>query len=690
MSGGPAGGRRSGGSTGAVLGFRLISYSGVQGVALIAGNLLQLGTIGAVAAYLGPADLGQYSLLLFGGALISMIFSLAVKPGTIRRTFGGSDDDDDDEEEEEVVSSSPKRSLGAGLVWAAVLGLVITALVVAFRSPLAELLLGDTKHADLILWSGILGGAGILFRVGSISLWFERRPGAFLIAEIGRPLITLALMVPLLAAGGRLEVAIAAAAVGSLMGAVIAFVLLRGSFEPNLDLSEVTQIIAAGKRRVPIVASLWTVQNADVFILSRFVDNTDLGLYALAAKIGMVVTFFPQGFRVAMRPLRKAPVLKAVRAQYGRSTADGQILGYFLLVCITSVLAMVLLGQLVIDLAPPDFADAAPLIPLAAAGLTMPALWRTMNAQTSWPQKTRATFVLATMLAAGLFVGACMLLAPEIGIYAAPVGMLVGFSIPVSYFFLRSQLGESPLAFPYPEVLKGLLAAIVIGGGFHLLPELPPLAEVGVVVGLLALYGALLFVLRVIPENHWPALSTMATSILSGRPDQVNPRRGLRALTAEDREDLRVAVCEKLPPPAFAEPAPVPMRTLRDGKPIGVEVEGTRGARLVWALRGAGRMGGSPVRRRSDWDGEQLAEFLFADEPPAVRIATMRTLLSAGADPKDLRALEDLVQHLSRVPDDAWEGTVAAESSVARRRRAAGRRGRSAFERASRAISRRL
>ncbi len=171
-------------------------------------------------------------------------------------------------------------------------------------------------------------------------------------------------MVPLLAAGGRLEVAIAAAAVGTLLGAVGAFVLLRGSFEPSFDLAEVKEITAAGKRRVPIVASLWTVQNADVFLLSRFVDNTDLGLYALAAKIGLVVTFFPQGFRVAMRPLRKSPVFKAVRTQYGRSIADGQILGYFVLVCISSILAMVLLGQLIIDLAPPEFADAAPLIPL--------------------------------------------------------------------------------------------------------------------------------------------------------------------------------------------------------------------------------------------------------------------------------------------------------------------------------------
>jgi O-antigen/teichoic acid export membrane protein len=690
MSGGPGGGGRVGGS-GAVLGFRLISLSGVQGVALVVGNLLQLGTIAAVAVYLGAADLGQYSLLLFGGGLISVLFSLAVKPGTIRRTFGGGDDDDeDDEDEESMVSASPKRSLGTGLLWAAFLGVAVTAVVVALRDPVAELLLGDTKHSDLILWAGVLGATGILFRTGSISLWFERRPGAFLVAEVGRPLATLALMIPLLAAGGKLEVAIMAAAAGSLLGALMSVVLLRGSFEPNLDLAEVRQIAAAGKRRVPIVASLWTVQNADVFLLSRFVDNTELGLYALASKLGLVVTFFPQGFRVAMRPLRKSPVFKAVRAQYGRSIADGQILGYFVLVCITSILMMVLLGQLLIDLAPPEFEDAAPLIPLAAAGLTMPALWRTMNAQTAWPSKSRAVFVACTLLAALTFVAVCLLLAPEIGIYAAPVAMLAAFLLPISYFFVRSQAGETPVVFPYAEVLKGAAVATVIGAGFHLLPDMPPAAEAGVVAALLALYAVLLLVLRVIPENHWPALKEMATSVVTGRADRVNPRRGLRRLDPEDRERLRVAVCQKLPADAFSEPAQVPQRTLREEGPIGPLEEGTVGRRLVWALRGAGRLGGSPVRRRADWDGDQLAEFLFADEPAAVRSATMRALLDQGADPGDLRALEDLVQHLERVPADAWEGAAAAESRVARRRRAAGRRGRDAVTRAARAISKRI
>ena len=50
---------------------------------------------------------------------------------------------------------------------------------------------------------------------------------------------------------------------------------------------------------------MWVVQNADSFILSRFVDHKDIGLYNLASRTGFMVAFLPQGFRLALRPVRK-------------------------------------------------------------------------------------------------------------------------------------------------------------------------------------------------------------------------------------------------------------------------------------------------------------------------------------------------------------------------------------------------
>ena len=84
--------------------------------------------------------------------------------------------------------------------------------------------------------------------------------------------------------------------------------------------------------------SFWLIQNADIFILSRFVDHTELGVYSLASRLGFVVSFLPQGFRMGMRPLRKSAAFDAFKDQYGKATAQGQLLGYFCLVCILAVL----------------------------------------------------------------------------------------------------------------------------------------------------------------------------------------------------------------------------------------------------------------------------------------------------------------------------------------------------------------
>ena len=102
------------------------------------------------------------------------------------------------------------------------------------------------------------------------------------------------------------------------------------------------------------------------------------------------------------------------------------------------------------------------------------------------------------------------------------------------------------------------------------------------------------------------------------------------------------------------------------------------GARLVRLLRRVGSAGGIPIAESDPLDA-QIAPCLFADASTAVRNASMRRVLSAGADSNDIRALEDLVAHLSRVPDDGWEGAPEGERKrrfpgVERRRIAVRRR----------------
>lgn len=626
-----------------MLGVRVLRYSGVQAVALAGASFVQLATLFVIAHYLGAADLGEFAILYFGATLLVQILTIAVKPGTIRRTFGVDDDEGDDESEEDDASSSPRRSLGTGLVMAFAFSLVGCAAAILAREPIAEGLLGSSEDAHLVVWAVVLAGVTLIYKLTSIIIWFERRPGAFLICELIRPALALGLTVPLLAGGAGIEAVLGAAAAGAAAAGAIGLFMLRHSFEPALEPADVKGILHRGMLRAPIMSSFWTIGNADVFLLSRFVSDADLGIYTLASRVGFIAAFAPQGFRVALRPLRKASIYKSVETQYGKAEHRGQLLGYFVLVCIGAVLAMVLVAPVAVAIAPGSFSDAAPLIPLAAAGMVMPALLRTVNQQSSWPGKTKKPLILGAVTAAIIFISTTLLLAPWLDVYAAPIGMIAGIGPPAAFIFLRCQRSPTPIRFPYRRVIKAGLMAAAIGGAYTALPAMGAVAELALALAFGAAFLALLLVLDIVPRMHWAALGHMARSLRSGRADSFKPRRGLRGLESEERQALRSAIAASW------------AAGVREGAPRANGAHGDEAARLVATLRRAAQRGGVPVAEPTELDAG-IGEYLFSAAPTAVRNARMRELLDEGAKPGDLRALEDMIAHLAAVPDAAWSG----------------------------------
>jgi O-antigen/teichoic acid export membrane protein len=644
------------------MGIRLLRYSGAQGVSLAVGSVLQMVSVLVVAAFLGPDEMGRYALLIFLASLAVQVLSLPSKPGTIRRVFGGGDDEGDDEDDADIAAS-PERALGTGLAWTVLLGVVGGATIIAFQQPIADVLLGEGADSTLVMWSGVLVVGWLIFKLASMVIWLERRPSAFLISDSSRPLLSLVGLTVLLAAGEGLEGAIAGTAVGTLVASVIPLTLLRGSFVPCFDVSEVVQIVRKGADRAPIVSSFWFIQNADIFLLSRFISDTELGVYNLASRTGLVVALLPQGFRIAMRPLRKGAAFEAMREQYGKATAQGELLGYFVQLSIFAVLVMVLLGTVIVDAAPDEYSDAAALIPFCAAGFVMSPLLRMVNQSVSISHN-RVKFIGGVVGGALVFAAAIVVLAPEIGAYAAPLAMLIGLGGPAALLFIDGQRGKKALKFPYSQTLRALVLAAAIGAGFQLLPDMATLLEAAIAIVLIGLYLVLLVVFRVVPEHHWGPLLHMARSFARGTPVNVNPRRGLRAIDPAAREELRVAVIHGLPAERLAP----------DGAANG------EGERLVHVLRTVGEKAGVAVGDHTGYDRE-ISVFLFEDAPPAVRDGSMGKLLDAGAAASDLRALEDLVAHLARVPDDAWEGRPAGGRKLIRRRPIRRRRARGSASR---------
>jgi O-antigen/teichoic acid export membrane protein len=681
--------KRNPGGSGAVLGVKVTRNLGVQGASLVTTNTAHFISLILVANFLDPSSLGTYSLLLFLSGLITQVFHLASKPGTIRRAFGMSDEDeDDDDDDDSGMSDTPERALGVGLVWSAMLGVFATALVVIFRDPIGSFLLkGDPQAAHLVLWAGVLGGIGVVFKLASITLWLERRPQLFLISDSSRTILNLAAIAAFLVAGWGVDGAIIGACIGTGAATLLTLVLLRGSFEFAFDFKEALEITRMGGRRATIITMFWLIQQADVFILSRFVDHDQLGIYKLGSQLGFVVSFLPQGFRMSMRPLRRGAAFRAIKQEYGQKVAYGQILGYFVLLCIGAVLLMVLAGELLVQVAPPSYARAAPLIPLTAAAMVMPSMFRTVNGNTSYPTKGKRTFQTLILIAGAIYAGLSFFLAPRIGIFAPPIAMFVGFGLASAYLFIRCQRSQERIVFPYRAVLLALATAAVTVLIYKALPQLNRWLELPIIAALMGVWILALLRLRVIPQQHWSALAHVARSAISGRPDRFSPRKGLRALDPSERERLRIAVVDKLPPDLFP-----------GATGTGEESEATAAAMsngefdpadLVRILREAAEHGGVPVAEPNEMDAF-MAKFLFAKMPQASRDSTMRRLLSDGAESTDLTVLESLVTHLRKSPPDVWEGVRASESKYRTRRRVVGVHGARAVRKVANTIVRRL
>ena len=91
----------------------------------------------------------------------------------------------------------------------------------------------------------------------------------------------------------------------------------------------------------------------------------------------------------------------------------------------------------------------------------------------------------------------------------------------------------------------------------------------------------------------------------------------------------------------------------------------------------------SAIDERSELDGD-ISLYLFSDEPVAVRLRKMRQLLTAGADPHELRMLEGLRDDLAKVPEEGWRarrrgnGSGTARGDQGQRAEARRRRGEAA------------
>ena len=608
----------------------MATYVGGAVIALF----LALVNVAVITRFLDPAEFGELALLLTYSAFLTVLYNLGTLQGIFMWVFGASGEEDMGEDTTESATGSKRRALGTGLVTVLGIAAIGTALVVALAPRLADLILGDSSKADLILIAAASGAAGAVWRLVSNILRMERRPRDWVILNAVRPVLVLGVAIPLVASGGGVEGAIIGTAVGSWLSVGVGLAVTWGNFELALDRNDLVMIFRRGALYVPIIMSFWIAQNVDLFALSKFAPDVEVGLYRLAGRFGAFLSYFSSALFMAWSPLTRTPTFVAAHEQRGRHQLGGTFLTYYVLGGSLLVLALAVGADALVRIAPPSYADAAPLIPIVAAGFLAHGLLIAVYRVSKFKRK-RPIYVGCALLSAAIFIPTALWLIPWLGAYGAALTVIVSFLAGVAVLTYFSQSGGEPLNIEYGRIGGGLALAgvclLVAKGLGALIGEWGPVVEVGT----LALYLILLAVSGVLPRDELKAIWAVLRSALSSRPRHLSLTDELEKLPPNSVVALRAGVDSRWKVTTMAAVSKNDPSTLP-----------TDLVRMLRRLEG--------VELTTDRD-EEIGRYLFSDLPVAERDALARVLWSQDVDPADVHRLERTVEELGRLPQEAWE-----------------------------------
>jgi O-antigen/teichoic acid export membrane protein len=626
-----------------VFGVRLARHLGAYVIGSFVVLIISFVSVYVFTRLLGRAEFGTLSLLVFWASLLTLLFNLASMQGTLRSVFGSTGDDDVEDDDEDIDPETVRQAMGTGLILTVLICLAGMAIIWPISSQLSGWIIGNPDHGSWILLAAAAGAFGALLRLTSNVLRFERRPIPFVLANAARPLLILGPVIYLVERGDGVGGAIAGTAIGTGLAFVFVLALTRSTYSFTFSTETVKTIMRKGSIVIPVVISLWVVQNVDIFVLSRYVDHSDLAPYRVAAQFGLAVTYCTGAFFRAWTPLRRTTSFAALESQVGEGALRGAMVTYFILMCLTMLIGLTVASDTFALVAPKDYTNLPLLIPLVAGGFFAHGALVLIYRASQFKRKYNY-YSAATMLSAlGFFVGAVVLI-PWLGTAGAALAVMFGFLVGMAMMLYFSQRGKKPIPMQYGSLAGAFALAGLCTVAARLLDAPAGRYQLLIATAAAMLFIALSIVTGVLPRGHQAPLRRVLRSLVRLRAGHIEPEEALAQLDPDDREILRLAVVHRRTPRQIADQT-------------GRELQDVH-AHLVSALRQL-----SSEFDESEYDSA-IGQYLFYRETVAQQDALRKRLWSSGAEPEDVRHLEATLEVLDRAPREAWHPNGAAEEDT--------------------------
>jgi len=570
-------------------------------------------SVAVFTRYLDPSEFGKMAVLTTVSMIVTLLANLTILPGTMRRTYGTTGDaeiDVDDEDVAAVVAADPAVVTSTGFAMVVGSGALVLLVVWALQGTVAGLF-GAPDAGSLVLLAAGAGVASSMMRFGQYMLRMQLRSVAYSAVTLVYAVGGIAVAIPLLASGVGVEAVLIGLIVAGLLSAALGLFLIRHDLKPAVSPREAGQIMRGGAKFLPVILSFQTLQLADTLFVAGFSSLTQTGLYGVARKIAMPVSFGTGVFQQSWGPMRHDLTQAAVDRLDEGGEYTARLLTYYAVFVSALVLTVSVLADQLVFLAGSGFGDAAALVPITTVSVAGHG-WFVFAYRTARTSRKIRWLIILSTFAAGLFSAAAAMLIPVLGAAGAPAAAIVAWGAATVTMVAIGQRAH-PLPLEYGRLAALAALTLAAWGASHLLFPNTPLGVAGEVAALFV-WAASLLVTRIVPFSEVRALFDYARHARSNDSKR-RLRARIAALDGIDAELVDRVVRRKQPPEVVAEQT-------------GMSADDVM-ARTVHALRRCCH-GGEPT----DSDA-RLGELILVRRPHAERQHGLRAMVAEGADPID-------------------------------------------------------
>lgn len=448
----------------------------------------------------------QYGLLELGTATLTVAAALTDAGLTAAALRSFYDYDAEHEPERRSVMLT-------GLLATSAIALAVALLMVGLRGPLSNWLFDERGQGTLLV--AIAGSVLALNTWRYVGEVMRVRFQAFsylAMSALAATVTTAFGVAGVLALDWRVDGVFVAALAGNAVAAAYGVFAVRPWLSGRFSSPELRTMLAYGLPLIPSALSGWALALVDRIILSRLGSLSQVGQYAVANRLALLLMIGMTAFLFALSPFLLSTYSEDPEQE---KAARGRTLTYLTFILAFVGLALTLFAKEIIEVVAPKFDDAYLTVGPLALGTALYGISTLLT--------TGLAIVRKTVQLAALAVGAALLnvalnfaLIPPFGIVGAGLATAGGYgALALSYYWLTQRLYPTPYE---PRKVVAMLAAASLLG----LTGLVPFGLLGVAVAVklaaLAAFVVASWLARAMTATEFRELRRFATGMLRLAP----------------------------------------------------------------------------------------------------------------------------------------------------------------------------